>query len=130
MSNQSPPLARIRDSGAYVKKLVESGTEWAYLWGSSDSNRFVRWRVLMGVCFVEAFRVDGITSSGWQAGTIPDSALPSRSLYYAATAWRDNDTAQIWVGGLKESGAKGQVWLYSNGSNDIFCSASWPVELG
>lgn len=118
------------NNAAYVKKLVDSGTEWAYLWGSAESNRFVRWRVRMGVCYVEVFRANGLSSSGTQVGTLPDSALPSHSLYLAICAWHENNTAQLWVGGTSDSGAKGQVWLYNNGANDAYGAASWPIELG
>ena len=118
------------NNAAYVKKLVDSGTEWAYLWGSAESNRFVRWRVRMGVCYVEVFRANGLSSSGTQVGTLPDSALPSHSLYLAICARHENNTAQLWVGGTSDSGSKGQVWLYSNGESDAYGAASWPIELG
>lgn len=117
------------DNGAYIKKLVESSTEWAYLWGDVVSDRFVRWRVLMGTCYVEAYRVDGVASGGWKAGTIPDSALPSHSLYIAACDWHNNSTAQIWVGGLAEHNTKGEVWLYNNGTKEVYGSVSWPIDL-
>ena len=118
------------NNAAYVKKLVDSGTEWAYLWGSAESNRFVRWRVRMGVCYVEVFRANGLSSSGTQVGTLPDSALPSHSLYLAICARHENNTAQLWVGGTSDSGSKGQVWLYNNGESDAYGAASWPIELG
>lgn len=117
------------DNWAYVKKLVESSTEWAYIWSNADSSRFVRWRVLMGICYVEAVRVNGVGSGGWKVGTIPDSALPSHSLYTAACEWHHNNTAQIWVGGLYNTESKGEVWIYNNGTEDVFGSVSWPVNL-
>lgn len=117
------------DNGDYIKKLVESSTEWAYIWSNADSSRFVRWRVIMGICYVEAVRVNGIGSVGWKAGTIPDSALPSHSLYTAACDWHNNNTAQIWVGGLSSTDSRGEVWLYNNGSEDVYGSVSWPVNL-
>lgn len=82
--------ALTRDSSAYLKKLVESGTDWAYLWGSAESNRFARRRVRMGVCYVEAFRANGLSSAGTQVGTLPDEVLPGHSLYCAACAWHES----------------------------------------
>lgn len=117
------------DNWAYVKKLVESSTEWAYIWSNAESSRFVRWRVLMGICYVEAVRVNGVGSGGWKAGTIPDSALPSDSLYTAACDWHHNNTAQIWVGGLSSTDSRGEVWLYNNGTEDVFGSVSWPIDM-
>ena len=90
----------------------------------------MRWRVRMGVCYVEVFRANGLSSSGTQVGTLPDSALPSHSLYLAICARHENNTAQLWVGGTSDSGSKGQVWLYSNGESDAYGAASWPIELG
>lgn len=117
------------DNGAYLKKLVESSTEWAYIWSNAESDRFVRWRVLMGICYVEAIRVNDVGSHGWKAGTIPDSALPSHSLYTAACDWHRNNTAQIWVGGLSSTDCRGEVWLYNNGTDDVSGSASWPIDM-
>lgn len=117
------------DNWAYLKNLVESSTEWAYLWGSSGSNRFVRWCVRIGVCHLQAYRVNGITSSGWQAGVLPAAARPDHSMWQPATPRHENNTAQMWVGGSKESGAEGQVWLYNNGTDDVSGSVSWPIDL-
>lgn len=117
------------DNWAYVKKLVESSTEWAYIWSNAESSRFVRWRVLMGICYVEAVRVNDVGSGGWKAGTIPDSALPSDSIYTAACDWHHNNTAQIWVGGLSSTDSRGEVWLYNNGTEDVFGSVSWPIDM-
>ena len=117
------------DNWAYVKNLVESSTDWEYIWRNAESDRFVRWRVLMGICYVEAVRVNGVGSGGWKAGTIPDSALPSNSLYTAACEWNNNNTAQIWVGGLSSTESRGEVWLYNNGTEDVYGSVSWPVDL-
>ena len=117
------------DNWAYVKKLVESSTEWAYIWSNAESDRFVRWRVLMGICYVEAIRVNDVGSHGWKAGTIPDSALPSHSLYTAACDWHRSNTAQIWVGGLSSTDSRGEVWLYNNGTDDVYGSASWPIDM-
>lgn len=117
------------DNSAYLKKLVESGTEWAYLW-KDGTVRFVRWRVLMGVCYLQAHRVNGVTSSGWKAGTLPASVRPDHSLWQPATSRQENNTAQLWVGGTEESDGGGPVWLYSNGSSDVSGIMSWPIELG
>lgn len=117
------------DNWDYVNKLVESSTEWAYIWSNAEHSRFVRWRVLMGICYVEAYRVNGVSSGGWKAGTIPDSALPSDSLYTAACDWHKNNTAQIWVGGLSSTDSRGEVWLYNNGTEDVFGSVSWPIDM-
>lgn len=117
------------DNGAYLKNLVESSTEWSYIWSNAESDRFVRWRVLMGICYVEAVRVNGVGSGGWKAGTIPDSALPSHSIYTAACEWHKNNTAQIWVGGLSNAESRGEVWLYNNGKEDVYGSVSWPIDL-
>ena len=117
------------DNSAYLKKLVESGTEWAYLW-KDGTDRFVRWRVLMGVCYLQAHRVNGVSSSGWKAGTLPASVRPDHSLWQPATSRQENNTAQLWVGGTEESDGGGPVWLYSNGSGDVSGIMSWPIELG
>ena len=117
------------DNWAYVNELVESSTEWAYIWSNAESSRFVRWRVLMGICYVQAIRVNGVGSGGWKAGTIPDYALPSDSVYTAACERHYNNTAQIWVGGLSSTDSRGEVWLYNNGTEDMFGSVSWPVNL-
>lgn len=117
------------DNSAYLKKLVESGTEWAYLW-KDGTDRFVRWCVRMGVCYLQAHRVNGVKSSGWKAGTLPASVRPYHSLWQPATPWHENNTAQMWVGGTEESDGGGPVWLYNNGSDDVFGIMSWPIELG
>lgn len=117
------------DNSAYLKKLVESGTEWAYLW-KDGTDRFVRWRVLMGVCYLQAHRVNGVSSSGWKAGTLPASVRPDHSLWQPATSRQENNTAQLWVGGTEESDGGGSVWLYNNGSGDVSGIMSWPIELG
>ncbi len=117
------------DNSAYLKKLVESGTEWAYLW-KDGTDRFVRWRVLMGVCYLQAHRVNGVSSSGWKAGTLPASVRPDHSLWQPATSRQENNTAQLWVGGTEESDGGGPVWLYNNGSRDVSGIMSWPIELG
>ena len=117
------------DNSAYLKKLVESGTEWAYLW-KDGTDRFVRWRVLMGVCYLQAHRVNGVSSSGWKAGTLPASVRPDHSLWQPATSRQENNTAQLWVGGTEESDGGGPVWLYNNGSGDVSGIMSWPIELG
>ena len=117
------------DNWAYVKNLVESSTEWAYIWSNAESNRFVRWRVLMGTCYVEAYRVNDVGSGGWRAGTIPESVLPSNSLYTAACDGHKNNTAQIWVGGMSETDTRGEVWLYNNGTDYMYGSVSWPIDM-
>lgn len=117
------------DNSAYLKKLVESGTEWAYLW-KDGTDRFVRWRVLMGVCYLQAHRVNDVSSSGWKAGTLPASVRPDHSLWQPATSRQENNTAQLWVGGTEESDGGGPVWLYNNGSGDVSGIMSWPIELG
>lgn len=119
----SHPLSRL----VSLLTLAATTTAWAYLWGSAVSDRFVRWRVLMGVCHLQAYRVNGITSSGWQAGVLPAAARPDHSMWQPATPRHENNTAQMWVGGSKESGAEGQVWLYSNGSDDVYGIMSWPI---
>lgn len=116
------------DNSAYLKKLVESGAEWAYLW-KDGTDRFVRWRVLMGVCYLQAHRVNGVSSSGWKAGTLPASVRPDHSLWQPATSRQENSTAQLWVGGTEESDGGGPVWLYNNGSGDVSGIMSWPIEL-
>lgn len=117
------------DNSAYLKKLVESGTEWAYLW-KDGTDHFVRWRVLMGVCYLQAHRVNDVSSSGWKAGTLPASVRPDHSLWQPATSRQENNTAQLWVGGTEESDGGGPVWLYNNGSGDVSGIMSWPIELG
>ena len=101
-------------------------TEWAYLW-RDGSDRFVRWCVRMGVCYLQAHRVNGVKSSGWKVGTLPASVRPDHSLWQPATPWHENNTAQMWVGGTEESDGGGPVWLYNNGSDDVFGIMSWPI---
>lgn len=101
-------------------------TEWAYLW-RDGSDRFVRWCVRMGVCYLQAHRVNGVKSSGWKAGTLPASVRPDHSLWQPATPRHENNTAQMWVGGTEESDGGGPVWLYNNGSDDVFGIMSWPI---
>lgn len=101
-------------------------TEWTYLW-KNGSDRFVRWCVRMGVCYLQAHRVNGLSSSGWKAGTLPASVRPDHSLWQPATPRQENNTAQLWVGGTEESDGGGPVWLYSNGSDDVSGIMSWPI---
>ncbi len=119
----SHPLSRL----VSLLTLAATTTAWAYLWGSSESNRFVRWCVRMGVCYLQAHRVNGVSSSGWKAGTLPASVRPYHSMWQPATAWHENNTAQMWVGGTEESDGGGPVWLYNNGSDDVFGIMSWPI---
>lgn len=119
----SHPLSRLMG----LLSLAATTTEWAYLWGSAASNRFVRWRVLMGVCYLQAYRVNGLNSSGWIAGNLPAFAQPDYSMWQPVSARHDDHTAQFWVGGAKEPGAEGQVWLYSNGSENVYGIMSWPI---
>lgn len=119
----SHPLSRL----VSLLTLAATTTAWAYLWGSSGSNRFVRWCVRMGVCYLQAHRVNGVTSSGWKAGTLPASVRPDHSLWQPATPWKENNTAQLWVGGTEESDGGGPVWLYNNGSDDVYGIMSWPI---
>ena len=119
----SHPLARL----SRLLELAAADTGWTYLWGSLESNRYVRWCVRMGVCYVEATRVNGISSSGWKAGTLPKSVWPPASTYHALACWHRDHTAQMWVGGANDGGGEGQVWLYNNGTDDVSGSASWPI---
>ena len=87
----------------------------------------MRWCVRMGVCYLQAHRVNGLSSSGWKAGTLPASVRPDHSLWQPATPRQENNTAQLWVGGTEESDGGGPVWLYSNGSDDVSGIMSWPI---
>lgn len=100
---------------------------WTYLWQSSSSAEdYVRWRMLMGVVYLEVCRVPGVGAGGWRCGTLPASARLPYDLYHPMTCWRDDHTAMAWVGG--SNGANpGEVWLYNNGSNRMYGMASWPV---
>lgn len=118
----SHPLSRL----VSLLTLAATTTAWAYLW-RDGSDRFVRWRVLMGVCYLQAHRVNGLSSSGWKAGTLPASVRPDHSLWQPATPRQENNTAQLWVGGTEESDGGGPVWLYSNGSDDVSGIMSWPI---
>lgn len=103
--------ALTRDSSAYLKKLVESGTDWAYLWGSAESNHFVRRRVRMGVCYVEAFRANGLSSAGTQVGTLPDG-------YKAA----NGSLGYLYIHGV--SGVTGQLVVDRDGTINAWLSQS------
>ena len=100
---------------------------WTYLWKSSSSaGDYVRWRMLMGVVYLEVSHVQGVGASGWKCGTLPASARLPYNLYLPMTCWHDDHTAMAWVGGSDGTDA-GEVWLYNNGSNYMYGMASWPV---
>ena len=116
----------IEDPNGGIPHEAPLCTEWAYLW-RDGTDRFVRWCVRMGVCYLQAHRVNGLSSSGWKAGTLPASVRPDHSLWQPATPRQENNTAQLWVGGTEESDGGGPVWLYSNGSDDVSGIMSWPI---
>ena len=116
----------IEDPNGGIPHEAPLCTEWAYLW-RDGSDRFVRWCVRMGVCYLQAHRVNDVTSSGWKAGTLPASVRPDHSLWQPATARQENNTAQMWVGGSEESDGGGPVWIYNNGSDDVSGIMSWPI---
>ena len=100
---------------------------WTYLWKSSSSaGDYVRWRMLMGVVYLEVCHVPEVGSGGWKCGTLPASARAPHDLYHPMTCWRDDHTAMAWVGGSNGTNP-GEVWLYNNGSNHMYGMASWPV---
>lgn len=100
---------------------------WTYLWQSSSSaGDYVRWRMLMGVVYLEVCHVIGVGASGWKCGTLPASARLPYDLYHPMTCWHDDHTAMAWVGGSNGTNP-GEVWLYNNGSNHMYGMASWPV---
>lgn len=100
---------------------------WTYLWKSSSSaGDYVRWRMLMGVVYLEVCHVPGVGASGWRCGTLPASARMPCDLYHAMSSYRDDHTAMAWVGGSNGTNP-GEVWLYNNGSNHMYGMASWPV---
>lgn len=108
-------------------RLSELTTDWAYLWQSpSSAGDYVRWRMLMGVVYLEVCHVPGVGASGWKCGTLPASARLPHDLYHPMTCWRDDRTAMAWVGG-SDGTNPGEVWLYNNGSNHMYGMASWPV---
>ena len=118
----SHPLSRLMG----LLSIAATTTGWTYLW-RDGSDRFVRWCVRMGVCYLQAHRVNGLSSSGWKAGTLPASVRPDHSLWQPATPRQENNTAQLWVGGTEESDGGGPVWLYNNGSGDVSGIMSWPI---
>ena len=100
---------------------------WTYLWqSSSGAGDYVRWRMLMGVVYLEVCHVLGVGASGWKCGTLPASARLPHDLYHPMTCWHDDHTAMAWVGGSNGTNP-GEVWLYNNGSNHMYGMASWPV---
>lgn len=100
---------------------------WTYLWQSSSSAvDYVRWRMLMGVVYLEVRHVPGVGAGGWKCGTLPASARLPYDLYHPMTCWRDDHTAMAWVGGSNSTNP-GEVWLYNNGSDHMYGMASWPV---
>ena len=108
-------------------RLSELTTDWAYLWKSSSSaGDYVRWRMLMGVVYLEVCHVPGVGSGGWKCGTLPASARLPHDLYHPMACWRDDHAAMAWVGGSNGTNP-GEVWLYNNGSNHMYGMASWPV---
>lgn len=107
--------------------LAELTQGWTYLWqSSSDAGDYVRWRMLMGVVYLEVCHVLGVGASGWKCGTLPASARLPHDLYHPMTCWHDDHTAMAWVGGSNGTNP-GEVWLYNNGSNHMYGMASWPV---
>lgn len=108
-------------------RLSEMTTDWTYLWKSSSSaGDYVRWRMLMGVVYLEVCHVPGVGSGGWKCGTLPASARLPHDLYHPMACWRDDHAAMAWVGGSNGTNP-GEVWLYNNGSNHMYGMASWPV---
>ncbi len=108
-------------------RLSELTTDWAYLWQSpSSAGDYVRWRMLMGVVYLEVCHVPGVGSGGWKCGTLPASARMPYDLYHAMSSHHDDHTAMAWVGGSNGTNP-GEVWLYNNGSNHMYGMASWPV---
>lgn len=100
---------------------------WTYLWRSSSSaGDYVRWRMLMGVVYLEVCHVPGVGASGWKCGTLPASARLPHDLYHPMAGYHDDHTATAWVGGSNGTNP-GEVWLYNNGSNHMYGMASWPV---
>lgn len=100
---------------------------WTYLWKSSSSaGDYVRWRMLMGVVYLEVCHVPGVGSGGWRCGTLPASARLPHDLYHPMACWHDDHAAMAWVGGSNGTNP-GEVWLYNNGSNHMYGMASWPV---
>lgn len=100
---------------------------WTYLWKSpSSAGDYVRWRMLMGVVYLEVCHVPEVGSGGWKCGTLPASARAPHDLYHPMTCWCDDHTAMAWVGGSNGTNP-GEVWLYNNGSNHMYGMASWPV---
>lgn len=100
---------------------------WTYLWQSSSSaGDYVRWRMLMGVVYLEVCHVPGVGAGGWKCGTLPASARLPYDLYHPMTCWREDHTAMAWVGGSNGTDP-GEVWLYNNGSDHMYGMASWPV---
>lgn len=100
---------------------------WTYLWQSSSSAvDYVRWRMLMGVVYLEVCHVPGVGAGGWKCGTLPASARLPYDLYHPMTCWREDHTAMAWVGGSNSTNP-GEVWLYNNGSDHMYGMASWPV---
>lgn len=108
-------------------RLSELTTDWAYLWQSpSSAGDYVRWRMLMGVVYLEVCHVLGVDASGWKCGTLPASARMPYDLYHPMACWRNDHTAMAWVGGSNSTNP-GEVWLYNNGSDHMYGMASWPV---
>ena len=108
-------------------RLSELTTDWTYLWQSSSSaGDYVRWRMLMGVVYLEVCHITGVGAGGWKCGTLPASARMPYDLYHAMSSYHDDHTAMAWVGGSNGTNP-GEVWLYNNGSNHMYGMASWPV---
>lgn len=124
----SSPVASHPFSGLLrLLDLVALHQGWTYLWQSSSSaGDYVRWRMLMGVVYLEVCHVPGVGAGGWKCGTLPASARLPHDLYHPMASWRDDHTATAWVGGSNGTNP-GEVWLYNNGSNHMYGMASWPV---
>lgn len=100
---------------------------WTYLWqSSSNAGDYVRWRMLMGVVYLEVCHVPGVGADGWKCGTLPASARLQHDLYLPMASYHYDHTAMAWVGGSNGTDA-GDVWLYNNSSSYMYGMASWPV---
>ena len=124
----SGDVLELNNSWSAAATSVPLFMPWTNLWVGENETRYVRWCVRMGVCYLEAYRVDSITTDGWCAGKLPASCAPFMNTYIASSTGRQDHTAHVWVGGRKDGGDDlGAVWLYSNGVGDVYCTTSWAI---
>lgn len=86
-------------NGTVPRARIES-TDWAYMYGSSSSTNYSRWRMVAGIVFVEINYASGagVGTTGVSFGTIPSGYRPSRLVTAGGYLSKDDDhISSMWV---------------------------------